>query len=250
MVALALERQHGVDDVLEHARPGERAVLGDVADEHDRRRRAAWPRRTSRWAHSRTWTTEPGARRELGIGDGLDAVDDHELGLHLVDGGDDVAAATSRRPATGRVARRRAARRGGGTCWALSSARHVQRACRGQPAEQLQQQRALADARLAAEQRDRARARARRRAPGRARRCPSAAARRARASTSASGRPAPTAAQRAAGITRIGRRRAAPRPACSTPRTPRTAPTTWGAGCRTRRTPALSATPAVLMAAS
>ena len=45
VVALALERQHGVDDVLEHAGPGERAVLGDVADEHDRRRRAAWPRR-------------------------------------------------------------------------------------------------------------------------------------------------------------------------------------------------------------
>ena len=35
-LALALELQHAVDEVLEHARPGERALLGDVADEQDR----------------------------------------------------------------------------------------------------------------------------------------------------------------------------------------------------------------------
>ena len=34
VTAVAVERQHGVDDVLEHARPGERAFLRDVADEH------------------------------------------------------------------------------------------------------------------------------------------------------------------------------------------------------------------------
>ena len=33
-VAVALEVQHDVDEVLEHPRPGDRAVLGDVADEH------------------------------------------------------------------------------------------------------------------------------------------------------------------------------------------------------------------------
>ena len=33
-VRVALEIQHRVDDVLEHARPGQRAVLGDMADEH------------------------------------------------------------------------------------------------------------------------------------------------------------------------------------------------------------------------
>ena len=33
VVALALERQHGVDGMLELARAGERAVLGDVTDE-------------------------------------------------------------------------------------------------------------------------------------------------------------------------------------------------------------------------
>ena len=34
VVAVALEGQHGVDDVLEDPRPGQAAVLGDVADEH------------------------------------------------------------------------------------------------------------------------------------------------------------------------------------------------------------------------
>ena len=35
VVAVALERQDGVDHVLEHAGPGQRAVLGDVAHQHD-----------------------------------------------------------------------------------------------------------------------------------------------------------------------------------------------------------------------
>ena len=36
VAALALEAQHRVDHMLEHARAGDGAVLGDVADEHDR----------------------------------------------------------------------------------------------------------------------------------------------------------------------------------------------------------------------
>ncbi len=59
-VRVALEVEHRVDDVLEHARPGERAFLGDVADQDD-----AWCRclamRVSCAAHSRTCATEPGA---------------------------------------------------------------------------------------------------------------------------------------------------------------------------------------------
>ena len=35
--AFALERQHGVDHVLDHARAGDLAVLGDMADQDDRR---------------------------------------------------------------------------------------------------------------------------------------------------------------------------------------------------------------------
>ena len=33
---VALEVEHGVDDVLEHARPRDRALLGDVADDEQR----------------------------------------------------------------------------------------------------------------------------------------------------------------------------------------------------------------------
>ena len=44
VMAVAFEAEHGVDDVLEHPRPGEAAVFGDMADEHDRRCRVASPR--------------------------------------------------------------------------------------------------------------------------------------------------------------------------------------------------------------
>ena len=40
--ALALEVEHGVDHVLEDLRAGDRAVLGDVADQKDRRARSTW----------------------------------------------------------------------------------------------------------------------------------------------------------------------------------------------------------------
>ena len=34
--AFTFEIEHGVDHVLDHARAGDLALLGDVADEHDR----------------------------------------------------------------------------------------------------------------------------------------------------------------------------------------------------------------------
>ena len=43
-VRIALEIEHRVDHVLEHARARERAFLGHVADEDDRRCRSAWRR--------------------------------------------------------------------------------------------------------------------------------------------------------------------------------------------------------------
>ena len=180
--------QHRVDDVLEQARPGEGAVLGDVADEHD------------------------GDVAALGL-------DDELLGAlaHL---GDRAGRATRRarrrssgccRPRTSSgvmssiAATTPAQRRLGGdpqrrsTAAPRRSARplHLLGALLGAdverrrrpPGEQLQQQRALADARLAAEQRDRPGDEARRRAPGRARRCPSAAARRASRRRRRDGRP-------------------------------------------------------------
>jgi hypothetical protein len=58
VVPFAGEGQDGVDQVLEHPRTGQLAVLGDVADHHHRhpRRLAS---RTRRAAHSRIWVTDP-----------------------------------------------------------------------------------------------------------------------------------------------------------------------------------------------
>ena len=65
-LALALELQHAVDEVLEHARARQRALLRDVADEQRPRCRAPWPPRMIRAATSRTCPTEPGRAGELG----------------------------------------------------------------------------------------------------------------------------------------------------------------------------------------
>ena len=74
---LAFEVEHGVDDVLERLRPGEVAVLRDVADE---KRRDVLPlaANISRVADSRTWPMLPGRRLDLQREHGLDRIDDHE----------------------------------------------------------------------------------------------------------------------------------------------------------------------------
>ena len=79
VVAVALELEHAVDEVLEHARAGDRAVLRDVADE-DRRdavllRDAQEPRR--RLAHLRD---RAGRRAELGRVERLHRVDHADVG--------------------------------------------------------------------------------------------------------------------------------------------------------------------------
>ena len=101
VAAVAVEREHGVDDVLEHARPGERAVLGDVTDEHRGAARA--PSRAARAGArtSRTWVTEPGAPGRSGSSDGLDRVDREHVGRDRrrrgrARAGSDVSATTSR----------------------------------------------------------------------------------------------------------------------------------------------------------
>ena len=60
MVAVALELQHAVDEVLEHPRAGDRAVLRHVADE-EVATPASFATRSSRAAASRTCETDPGA---------------------------------------------------------------------------------------------------------------------------------------------------------------------------------------------
>ena len=60
VVAVALELQHAVDEVLEHPRPGDGAVLRHVADQ-DRRDARLLRHPEQPPGASRTWPTEPGA---------------------------------------------------------------------------------------------------------------------------------------------------------------------------------------------
>ena len=133
----ALEIEHGVDHVLDDARAGDLAVLGDVADQHDgRARRLA--KRISACAEARTWVTVPGA--EFGhVGpQRLDRIDDDQVRpLAVGERGEDVldiglggelAPARRRRPAAARAAGsappplRRRHRRRGGRCRASAAA--------------------------------------------------------------------------------------------------------------------------------
>ena len=84
MVALALEVQHGVDEMLEHARPGEGAFLGDVTDEEGRDAPALGQghQPSSALAHLRDATRR---RFEIGQEHRLDRVDDQRAGLHVVE---------------------------------------------------------------------------------------------------------------------------------------------------------------------
>ena len=90
MRAFALERQHRVDHVLDHAGAGDLAVLGDVADENDGRAGSLGKadERLRRAAHL-------GHRAGRGLDHvrphGLDGIDDDEAGrLALRERGDDV----------------------------------------------------------------------------------------------------------------------------------------------------------------
>ena len=159
VVPVAFERQHGVDDVLERARPGERAVLGDVADEQRRdpellgqphaavaRRRA--PARPTRPRPARRDPARPGSSRS-----------------RARRGAASSACAQHRRQR--RFARRRGGPRSQGAepvgaqphlrGRLLAAHEQAAGAAGGHRAERLEQQRALAHARLAADERDRAR---------------------------------------------------------------------------------------------
>ena len=110
-------------------------------------------------AHSRTWATEPGADAELGVEHGLDRVDDHDVGLRPRRcGPSDVG----QRRLGGQPQLRRAARRAArpGAAPAARTPRPTRRGTAApraaSAASDLEQQRGLADAGLAAEQGDRA----------------------------------------------------------------------------------------------
>ena len=76
-VAVALEVEHHVDEVLEHPRAGDRAVLGDVAD-HDRGDVAGLGHPDQRGRDLLDLGDAAGHAVDVGGADGLHGVDDQQ----------------------------------------------------------------------------------------------------------------------------------------------------------------------------
>ena len=152
VMPVALERQHRVDHVLEDARPGETAVLGDVTDDHDGDAAALGLDHQPVGARPHLYDAA-GWGPQHRVGDGLDAVDHDEGGSDLVDGGDDVGHRGRRQQPQVGAYRTEPLGTQAYLLRALFGA-HVQRG-RRPPCQQLEEQGALADSRFAAEQRDR-----------------------------------------------------------------------------------------------
>ena len=85
---VAFEVEHGVDDVLQHARAGDRALLGHVADEDDDDAALLGEARQLRRAFAHLRDAARRRRQRLGV-DGLDRIDDDDLGRRRVDRRDD-----------------------------------------------------------------------------------------------------------------------------------------------------------------
>ena len=67
LAGVALEIEHRVDHVLDHARAGDLPVLGDVADEHDCVAPLALAKRISACTEVRTCVTVPGALSAMSV---------------------------------------------------------------------------------------------------------------------------------------------------------------------------------------
>ena len=165
VAALALEVEHRVDHVLEHARAGDLPVLGDVADQDAPRCRAAWRSGSARAPQARTWVDRAGRASTRVEPHGLDRIDDDQVGR-------------ARLPSVVRMSRRlvSAASCTGASarprrCGAQPDLRDrllagdvdARRPPRGERRGGLQQQRRLADAGIAADEQRPSRGRGRRR---------------------------------------------------------------------------------------
>ena len=180
-VALALEGDDGVDEVLQRLGPGDRRRPWSRGRRGRPRCRRPWRSSISRTRRLADLADAAGGAVELVDRRGLDRVDDDERRARSR------RATSTIRPtscsARTWTSRRRPARRagrggrpGGGPGPPIPRRSRTGPAPAAMPGRGLEQERRLADARLAAEQDERARARARRRGRGRARRCRSASA--------------------------------------------------------------------------
>ncbi len=157
VVAVALEGQDGVDHVLEHAGPGQPAVLGDVTDEHGGH---APPLALLHQAVGGVADLDhaAGHRSDVGVDHRLDRVDHQQVGTHGVEVGHHGGQRHLRhQPHVGRDQPQPLGPQPDLLLGLLG--RHVEHpGAAGRPGgRRLQQQGRLADARLAAEQGDRAR---------------------------------------------------------------------------------------------
>ena len=156
MMALALEIQDGIDDVLERLGPGEIAVLRDVSDQHDRHVAALRGEQQMRRDFAHLADAAGGGLKPRGE-DRLNRIDDHERGLEPFDLLEDALEARF-----GEQIQRRAIDREPLAAQLDLVLRLLARAVEDRAygardvRRDLQQQRRLSDTRLAAEQHERA----------------------------------------------------------------------------------------------
>ncbi len=141
--------------MFEHARPGEGAFLGHVADEEDRRAALLGEADQQRRALAHLSHT---ARRGLQLlgEDGLDRVDHHHLGLFQPRGGDDRFDAGLGHHLEPVLRQVQTTRTHGHLLLGFFTGDVERRVLLGDGAEGLQQDRRLADARITADQHHRA----------------------------------------------------------------------------------------------
>ena len=154
-IGLALEIEHRVDHMLEHARPGQGAFLGDVADEEDRRAALLGKAHQQRRALADLGHAARCRLQLLGE-DGLDRVDDHDLGLLGAGGGDDRLYAGLGHHLEPVLRQVQATGAHGDLLLRFLAGDIQRREALSDGAERLQEDRGLADARVAADQHHRA----------------------------------------------------------------------------------------------
>ena len=153
-VAVALEVQHRVDHVLQNARPSQRPFLGHVANHHHRHTLLLGQPGELRGAVAHLRHAARG-RLQVVAHHRLDGVDDHHGRLDLLDGLGDVGQRHLGQHRQRRAVNAQARAAQGHLCQRLFAA-HVQHplVLRHQ-CQRLQQQRGLANARVASDQHDR-----------------------------------------------------------------------------------------------
>ena len=154
MASLAFEAEHGIDHMLEHARAGDGAVLGDVADEDERRQPLSLAKRISSCGRGADLADRPRRALDQVRIHGLDRIDDEQRRRRrFAERGQDVAHRGRRgEPERGRAEAEPARAQPHLIRRLLAGNISDGKALRGDLRGRLQQQGRLADAGIAADQ--------------------------------------------------------------------------------------------------